>query len=353
MSRSLQTKRFLKEQNKRVVRASINQQVAEFMMKVKPSAVRTVGLAGINNSFEETALHSAKASRTRRVLSIVVEHDRKVFNDSPVPVGDRSGVKRQGEYVADSKDINGVTSQTDYVFGDINELMRNKYAKMPIGPKLKETGRGGEFDADFIWLDFCGSPTTKVREAVQVFARTLNGSGLIYFTFDANWRQKMKQYVSKADMNTAVGKTEATITDFRRILRRAKLKNIRLVHQHTYYGSGAPMMSFGFSFQTLATTYGKLAEITPAIKTDYVEKAKPSTVTRALKKVVKRSLEDDAYVMEVAGAWSTNEERTAFLLEDRPDLVSTLPVNDDGTLNWAGQNMKVTKAEKAKKKAKK
>ena len=144
MSRTLQTKRFLREANKRVVRASINQQVAEFMSEVKPKAVRTVSLAGITNSFEETPLHSAKATGTRRVLNVVVEHDRKVYDDSPIPVGDRSGVKRKGEYVADSRDINGVRVQTDYVYGCINEMMHNKYAGLPIGNKLKETGRGGE-----------------------------------------------------------------------------------------------------------------------------------------------------------------------------------------------------------------
>ena len=346
MSRSAQTKKFLREANKRVVRASINQQVAEFMVKVKPSAVRTVSLAGITNSFEETPMHSAKAARTKRVLNIVVEHDRKVFNDSPVPVGDRSGVKRQGEFVADSRDINGVTVQTDYVLGDVNELMRNKYAKMRIGPKLKETGRGGEFDADFVWLDFCGSPTTNVREAVQVFARTLNESGLIYFTFDANWRQKMKQYLSKAAMSDAVSKTEYTIKDFQRILRKAKLKNIKLVNQHTYYGSGAPMMTFGFSFQTLATTYGKLADITPAISTDYVKKAEANSISRVVKKAARLTEEDAKYLEEVAYGWSTDCDRTAYLMEDRPNLVGAMPVKKDGSINWAGRLMQATKARK-------
>ena len=346
MSRSAQTKKFLREANKRVVRASINQQVAEFMVKVKPSAVRTVSLAGITNSFEETPVHSAQAARTKRVLNIVGEHDRKVFNDSPVPVGDRSGVKRQGEFVADSRDINGVTVQTDYVLGDVNDLMRNKYAKMPIGPKLKETGRGGEFDADFIWLDFCGSPTTKVREAVQVFTRTLNGSGLIYFTFDANWRQKMKQYLSKAAMSDAVSKTEQTIKDFQRILRKAKLKNIKLVSQHTYYGSGMPMMTFGFSFQTLATTYGKLVEITPAISTDYVKKTEANSISRVVKRTAKLSEEDSRYLEEVAYGWSTDADRTAYLMEDRPDLVGAMPVKKDGSINWAGRLARATRAAK-------
>jgi hypothetical protein len=346
MSRSAQTKKFLREANKRVVRASINQQVAEFMVKVKPSAVRTVSLAGITNSFEETPVHSAQAARTKRVLNIVVEHDRKVFNDSPVPVGDRSGVKRQGEFVADSRDINGVTVQTDYVLGDVNDLMRNKYAKMPIGPKLKETGRGGEFDADFIWLDFCGSPTTKVREAVQVFTRTLNGSGLIYFTFDANWRQKMRQYFTKAAMSDAVSKTEQTVKDFQRILRKAKLKNIKLVSQHTYYGSGMPMMTFGFSFQTLVTTYGKLVEITPAISTDYVKKTEANSISRVVKRTAKLSEEDSRYLEEVAYGWSTDADRTAYLMEDRPDLVGAMPVKKDGSINWAGRLARATRAAK-------
>jgi hypothetical protein len=346
MSRSAQTKKFLREANKRVVRASINQQVAQFMVKVKPTAVRTVSLAGITNSFEETPVHSAKAARTNRVLNIVVEHDRKVFNDSPVPVGDRSGVKRQGEFVADSRDINGVTVQTDYVLGDVNELMCNKYAKMPIGPKLKETGRGGEFDADFVWLDFCGSPTAKVREAVQVFTRTLNGSGLIYFTFDANWRQKMRQYFTKAAMSDAVSKTEQTIKDFRRILRKARLKNVQLVSQHTYYGSGAPMMTFGFSFQTLATTYGKLADITPAISTDYVKKTEANSISRVVKRAAKLSEEDSRYLEEVAYGWSTDADRTAYLMEDRPDLIGAMPVKKDGGINWAGRLARATRAAK-------
>tara|TARA_R110002020_G_scaffold327251_1_gene543138 strand:+ start:881 stop:1942 length:1062 start_codon:yes stop_codon:yes gene_type:complete len=347
-TRTAQTKKFLREANKRVVRASINQQVAEFMIRAKPSAVRTVSLAGITNSFEETPVHSAKAARTKRVLNIVVEHDRKVFNDSPVPVGDRSGVKRQGEFVADSRDINGVSVQTDYVLGDVNELMRNTYAKMPIGPKLKETGRGGEFDADFVWLDFCGSPTTKVRNSVEVFARTLNGSGLIYFTFDANWRQKMKQYLSQSDMSDAVSKTEQTIKDFKKILRKGKLKNLKLVSQHTYYGSGMPMMTFGFSFQTLATTYGKLAEITPAISTDYVKKTESKSIARIVKGAVKLSLEDSAYLEEVAYGWSTDDDRTAWLREDRPDLVAAMPVKKDGSINWAGRLARATRAAKAK-----
>ena len=233
MSRSTQTKKFLREANKRVVRASINQQVAEFMSKVKPASVRTVSLAGLTNSFEETPLHSAKATGTRRVLNVGVEHDRKVYDDSSVPVGDRKGVKRQGEYVADSRDINGVRVQTDYVYGCINEMMHNKYAGLPIGNKLKETGRGGEFNADFVWLDFCGSPTSEVRNALQVFARNLNESGLIFFTFDANWRRKMKRYVTEEARKDAVAKTEQTVKDFQNILKKAKLQNLRLISQHT------------------------------------------------------------------------------------------------------------------------
>ncbi len=350
MSRSAQTKKFLREANKRVVRASINQQVAEFMSKVKPSSVRTVSLAGITNSFEETPLHIAKATGTRRVLNVVVEHDRKVYDSSPVPVGDRKGVKRQGEYVADSRDINGITVQTDYVFGCINDMMRNVYAKQPIGNKLKETGRGGDFDADFIWLDFCGSPTSEVRNSVQVFARNLNGSGLIYFTFDANWRRKMKAYANrgttKSDRTDAVSKTEQCIKDFQKILKKAKLQNINLVSQHTYYGSGAPMMTFGFSFQALATTYGKVAKITPSIHTDYVKKAETTSVTRAVKEAAKLSVEDAKYLEEVAYNWSTDEERTEYLYSDRPDLVGAMPVKKNGRINWAGRLMQATKARK-------
>ena len=337
MSRTLQTKRFLREANKRVVRASINQQVAEFMSKVKPTSVRTVSLAGITNSFEETPLHSAKATGTRRVLNVVVEHDRKVYDDSPIPVGDRSGVKRKGEYVADSRDINGVRVQTDYVYGCINEMMHNKYAGLPIGNKLKETGRGGEFNADFVWLDFCGSPTSEVRNALQVFARNLNESGLIFFTFDANWRRKMKGYVTEKARKDAVAKTEQTIKDFQKILKKGKLKNLRLISQHTYYGSGAPMMTFGFSFQTLATTYGKVAEITPAISTDYVKKAETSSVTRAVKRVAKVSIEDAEYLETVAASWSTDEERSEYLRIDRPDLVGAMPTKADGSIKWAGR----------------
>ena len=337
MSRSTQTKKFLREANKRVVRASINQQVAEFMSKVKPASVRTVSLAGLTNSFEETPLHSAKATGTRRVLNIVVEHDRKVYDDSSVPVGDRKGVKRQGEYVADSRDINGVRVQTDYVYGCINEMMHNKYAGLPIGNKLKETGRGGEFNADFVWLDFCGSPTSEVRNALQVFARNLNESGLIFFTFDANWRRKMKGYVTEKARKDAVAKTEQTIKDFQKILKKAKLKNLRLISQHTYYGSGAPMMTFGFSFQTLATTYGKVAEITPAIITDYVKKADTSSVTRAVKRVAKLSIEDAEYLETVATSWSTDEERSEYLRIDRPDLVGAMPTKADGSIKWAGR----------------
>lgn len=337
MSRTLQTKRFLREANKRVVRASINQQVAEFMSEVKPKAVRTVSLAGITNSFEETPLHSAKATGTRRVLNVVVEHDRKVYDDSPIPVGDRSGVKRKGEYVADSRDINGVRVQTDYVYGCINEMMHNKYAGLPIGNKLKETGRGGEFNADFVWLDFCGSPTSEVRNALQVFARNLNESGLIFFTFDANWRRKMKGYVTEKARKDAVAKTEQTIKDFQKILKKGKLKNLRLISQHTYYGSGAPMMTFGFSFQTLATTYGKVAEITPAISTDYVKKADTSSVTRAVKRVAKVSIEDAEYLETVAASWSTDEERSEYLRIDRPDLVGAMPTKADGSIKWAGR----------------
>jgi hypothetical protein len=337
MSRSTQTKKFLREANKRVVRASINQQVAEFMSKVKPTSVRTVSLAGITNSFEETPLHSAKATGTRRVLNIVVEHNRKVYDDSPVPVGDRKGVKRQGEYVADSREINGVRVQTDYVYGCINEMMRNKYAGLPIGNKLKETGRGGEFNADFVWLDFCGSPTSEVRNALQVFARNLNESGLIFFTFDANWRRKMKGYVTEEARKDAVAKTEQTVKDFQKILKKAKLKNLRLISQHTYYGSGAPMMTFGFSFQTLATTYGKVAEITPAISTDYVKKADTSSVTRAVKRVAKLSIEDAEYLETVATSWSTDEERSEYLRIDRPDLVGAMPTKADGSIKWAGR----------------
>lgn len=337
MSRTLQTKRFLREANKRVVRASINQQVAEFMSEVKPKAVRTVSLAGITNSFEETPLHSAKATGTRRVLNVVVEHDRKVYDDSPIPVGDRSGVKRKGEYVADSRDINGVRVQTDYVYGCINEMMHNKYAGLPIGNKLKETGRGGEFNADFVWLDFCGSPTSEVRNALQVFARNLNESGLIFFTFDANWRRKMKGYVTEEARKDAVAKTEQTIKDFQKILKKGKLKNLRLISQHTYYGSGAPMMTFGFSFQTLATTYGKVAEITPAISTDYVKKAETSSVTRAVKRVAKVSIEDAEYLETVAASWSTDEERSEYLRIDRPDLVGAMPTKADGSIKWAGR----------------
>ena len=337
MSRTLQTKRFLREANKRVVRASINQQVAEFMSEVKPKAVRTVSLAGITNSFEETPLQSAKATGTRRVLNVVVEHDRKVYDDSPIPVGDRSGVKRKGEYVADSRDINGVRVQTDYVYGCINEMMHNKYAGLPIGNKLKETGRGGEFNADFVWLDFCGSPTSEVRNALQVFARNLNESGLIFFTFDANWRRKMKGYVTEEARKDAVAKTEQTIKDFQKILKKGKLKNLRLISQHTYYGSGAPMMTFGFSFQTLATTYGKVAEITPAISTDYVKKAETSSVTRAVKRVAKVSIEDAEYLETVAASWSTDEERSEYLRIDRPDLVGAMPTKADGSIKWAGR----------------
>ena len=337
MSRSTQTKKFLREANKRVVRASINQQVAEFMSKVKPASVRTVSLAGLTNSFEETPLHSAKATGTRRVLNIVVEHDRKVYDDSSVPVGDRKGVKRQGEYVADSRDINGVRVQTDYVYACINEMMHNKYAGLPIGNKLKETGRGGEFNADFVWLDFCGSPTSEVRNALQVFARNLNESGLIFFTFDANWRRKMKGYVTEKARKDAVAKTEQTIKDFQKILKKAKLKNLRLISQHTYYGSGAPMMTFGFSFQTLATTYGKVAEITPAISTDYVKKADTSSVTRAVKRVAKLSIEDAEYLETVATSWSTDEERSEYLRIDRPDLVGAMPTKADGSIKWAGR----------------
>lgn len=337
MSRTLQTKRFLREANKRVVRASINQQVAEFMSKVKPTSVRTVSLAGITNSFEETPLHSAKATGTRRVLNVVVEHDRKVYDDSPIPVGDRSGVKHKGEYVADSRDINGVRVQTDYVYGCINEMMHNKYAGLPIGNKLKETGRGGEFNADFVWLDFCGSPTSEVRNALQVFARNLNESGLIFFTFDANWRRKMKGYVTEKARKDAVAKTEQTIKDFQKILKKGKLKNLRLISQHTYYGSGAPMMTFGFSFQTLATTYGKVAEITPAISTDYVKKAETSSVTRAVKRVAKVSIEDAEYLETVAASWSTDEERSEYLRIDRPDLVGAMPTKADGSIKWAGR----------------
>lgn len=337
MSRSTQTKKFLREANKRVVRASINQQVAEFMSKVKPTSVRTVSLAGLTNSFEETPLHSAKATGTRRVLNIVVEHDRKVYDDSSVPVGDRKGVKRQGEYVADSRDINGVRVQTDYVYGCINEMMHNKYAGLPIGNKLKETGRGGEFNADFVWLDFCGSPTSEVRNALQVFARNLNESGLIFFTFDANWRRKMKGYVTEEARKDAVAKTEQTVKDFQKILKKAKLKNLRLISQHTYYGSGAPMMTFGFSFQTLATTYGKVAEITPAISTDYVKKADTSSVTRAVKRVAKLSIEDAEYLETVATSWSTDEERSEYLRIDRPDLVGAMPTKADGSIKWAGR----------------
>ena len=337
MSRTLQTKRFLREANKRVVRASINQQVAEFMSEVKPKAVRTVSLAGITNSFEETPLHSAKATGTRRVLNVVVEHDRKVYDDSPIPVGDRSGVKHKGEYVADSRDINGVRVQTDYVYGCINEMMHNKYAGLPIGNKLKETGRGGEFNADFVWLDFCGSPTSEVRNALQVFARNLNESGLIFFTFDANWRRKMKGYVTEKARKDAVAKTEQTIKDFQKILKKGKLKNLRLISQHTYYGSGAPMMTFGFSFQTLATTYGKVAEITPAISTDYVKKAETSSVTRAVKRVAKVSIEDAEYLETVAASWSTDEERSEYLRIDRPDLVGAMPTKADGSIKWAGR----------------
>jgi hypothetical protein len=337
MSRSTQTKKFLREANKRVVRASINQQVAEFMSKVKPTSVRTVSLAGITNSFEETPLHSAKATGTRRVLNIVVEHNRKVYDDSPVPVGDRKGVKRQGEYVADSREINGVRVQTDYVYGCINEMMHNKYAGLPIGNKLKETGRGGEFNADFVWLDFCGSPTSEVRNALQVFARNLNESGLIFFTFDANWRRKMKGYVTEEARKDAVAKTEQTVKDFQKILKKAKLKNLRLISQHTYYGSGAPMMTFGFSFQTLATTYGKVAEITPAISTDYVKKADTSSVTRAVKRVAKLSIEDAEYLETVATSWSTDEERSEYLRIDRPDLVGAMPTKADGSIKWAGR----------------
>ena len=337
MSRSTQTKKFLREANKRVVRASINQQVAEFMSKVKPTSVRTVSLAGLTNSFEETPLHSAKATGTRRVLNIVVEHDRKVYDDSSVPVGDRKGVKRQGEYVADSRDINGVRVQTDYVYGCINEMMHNKYAGWPIGNKLKETGRGGEFNADFVWLDFCGSPTSEVRNALQVFARNLNESGLIFFTFDANWRRKMKRYVTEEARKDAVAKTEQTVKDFQKILKKAKLKNLRLISQHTYYGSGAPMMTFGFSFQTLATTFGKVAEITPAISTDYVKKADTSSVTRAVKRVAKLSIEDAEYLETVATSWSTDEERSEYLRIDRPDLVGAMPTKADGSIKWAGR----------------
>jgi len=337
MSRSTQTKKFLREANKRVVRASINQQVAEFMSKVKPTSVRTVSLAGLTNSFEETPLHSAKATGTRRVLNVVVEHDRKVYDDSSVPVGDRKGVKRQGEYVADSRDINGVRVQTDYVYGCINEMMHNKYAGLPIGNKLKETGRGGEFNADFVWLDFCGSPTSEVRNALQVFARNLNESGLIFFTFDANWRRKMKGYVTEEARKDAVAKTEQTVKDFQKILKKAKLKNLRLISQHTYYGSGAPMMTFGFSFQTLATTYGKVAEITPAISTDYIKKADTSSVTRAVKRVAKLSIEDAEYLETVATSWSTDEERSEYLRIDRPDLVGAMPTKADGSIKWAGR----------------
>ena len=347
MSRTLQTKRFLREANKRIVRASINQQVAEFMSKVKPTSVRTVSLAGITNSFEETPLHSAKATGTRRVLNVVVEHDRKVYDDSPIPVGDRSGVKHRGEYVADSRDINGVRVQTDYVYGCINEMMCNKYAGLPIGNKLKETGRGGEYNADFVWLDFCGSPTSEVRNALQVFARNLNGSGLIFFTFDANWRRKMKGYVNtgatKSDRTDAVSKTEQTIKDFQKILKKGKLQNLRLVSQHTYYGSGAPMMTFGFSFQTLATTYGKVAEITPAISTDYVKKADTSSVTRAVKRVAKLSIEDAEYLENVAFDWSTDEERSEYLRLDRPDLMGAMPTKKDGSINWAGRLARATR----------
>ena len=337
MSRSTQTKKFLREANKRVVRASINQQVAEFMSKVKPASVRTVSLAGLTNSFEETPLHSAKATGTRRVLNVVVEHDRKVYDDSSVPVGDRKGVKRQGEYVADSRDINGVRVQTDYVYGCINEIMHNKYAGLPIGNKLKETGRGGEFNADFVWLDFCGSPTSEVRNALQVFARNLNEAGLIFFTFDANWRRKMKRYVTEEARKDAVAKTEQTVKDFQKILKKAKLQNLRLISQHTYYGSGAPMMTFGFSFQTLVTTYGKVAEITPAISTDYVKKADASSVTRAVKRVAKLSIEDAEYLETVATSWSTDEERSEYLRIDRPDLVGAMPTKADGSIKWAGR----------------
>ena len=294
-------------------------------------------------------MHSAKATRTYRVLNIVVEHDRKVFDTSPVPVGDRSGIKRQGEYVCHAQDINGVKVQTDYVFGDINELMHNKYAKMPFGAKLKETGRGGEFDADFIWLDFCGSPTQPVRDALRVFARTLNGSGLIYFTFDANWRRKMKQFSeTNGNCRDAISKTETTIKDFQRILKKSKLKNLKLVSQHTYYGSGSPMMTFGFSFQTLATTYGRVATITPIINTDYVKKAESASVTRAVKKAAKLSIEDKDYLTDVAVNWSTNEERTDYLMEDRPDLVAAMPVNKDGSINWAGRLARGTRTAKGK-----
>ena len=343
MSRTLQTKRFLREANKRVVRASINQQVAEFMSKVKPASVRTVSLAGLTNSFEETPLHSAKATGTRRVLNVVVEHDRKVYDDSSVPVGDRKGVKRQGEYVADSRDINGVRVQTDYVYGCINEMMHNKYAGLPIGNKLKETGRGGEYNADFVWLDFCGSPTSEVRNALQVFARNLNGSGLIFFTFDANWRRKMKGYVTEKARKDAVAKTEQTIKDFQKILKKGKLQNLRLISQHTYYGSGAPMMTFGFSFQALATTYGKVAEITPAISTDYVKKADTSSVTRAVKRVAKLSVEDAEYLENVAFDWSTDEERSEYLRLDRPDLMGAMPTKKDGSINWAGRLARATR----------
>ena len=282
-------------------------------------------------------MHSAKATGTRRVLNIVVEHDRKVYDDSSVPVGDRKGVKRQGEYVADSRDINGVRVQTDYVYGCINEMMHNKYAGLPIGNKLKETGRGGEFNADFVWLDFCGSPTSEVRNALQVFARNLNESGLIFFTFDANWRRKMKGYVTEKARKDAVAKTEQTIKDFQKILKKGKLKNLRLISQHTYYGSGAPMMTFGFSFQTLATTYGKVAEITPAISTDYVKKAETSSVTRAVKRVAKVSIEDAEYLETVAASWSTDEERSEYLRIDRPDLVGAMPTKADGSIKWAGR----------------
>ena len=156
-------------------------------------------------------------------------------------------------------------------------------------------------------------------------------------TRDANWRRKMKGYVTEKARKDAVAKTEQTVKDFQKILKKAKLKNLRLISQHTYYGSGAPMMTFGFSFQTLATTYGKVAEITPAISTDYVKKADTSSVTRAVKRVAKLSIEDAEYLETVATSWSTDEERSEYLRIDRPDLVGAMPTKADGSIKWAGR----------------
>jgi hypothetical protein len=158
----------------------------------------------------------------------------------------------------------------------------------------------------------------------------------------------MKQYLSKSDMSDAVSKTEQTIKDFKKILRKGKLKNLKLVSQHTYYGSGMPMMTFGFSFQTLATTYGKLAEITPAISTDYVKKTESKSIARVVKDAVKLSLEDSSYLEEVAYGWSTDDDRTAWLREERPDLVAAMPVKKDGSINWAGRLARATRAANAK-----